>query len=49
MNYPLNYIDVRSTWPIYFCGGHAFILVGCPRGISVEEARIRVGLDQAAE
>ena len=47
MNHLLNYIDVRGPWPIYFCGGRAYVLAGVyDRGISVEAARILLGLDR---
>ena len=39
-----GYIDVRGPWPIYFVGFRAYILTGCPRDITVDQARSFLGL-----
>jgi hypothetical protein len=35
-----DYVDVRGVWPVYINGMIAITLVGKPRDISVEDARI---------
>lgn len=42
-----GYIDVRGPNPIYFVGYRAYLLPLQPRGITVAQARVFLGLDQA--
>jgi len=37
-----EHIDVRGAHPIYFRGSNYVRLVGCNRGINVQDARIHV-------